>query len=70
MFWLLIFIVMFLILFVVGLAWATDDMSLREAFSAYGEVHEGMDVNLEQNKMHIEFVCVRSEDTGTSKHVL
>lgn len=47
MFWLLIFIVMFLILFVVGLAWATDDMSLREAFSAYGEVHEGMDVNLE-----------------------
>ncbi|KAI3777513.1 hypothetical protein L1987_47313 [Smallanthus sonchifolius] len=26
--------------FVGGLAWATDDMSLREAFSAYGEVHE------------------------------
>lgn len=43
----MIFIVMFFILFVAGLAWATDDMSLREAFSAYGEVHEGMDVNLE-----------------------
>ncbi|KAJ0834219.1 putative RNA recognition motif domain, nucleotide-binding alpha-beta plait domain superfamily [Helianthus annuus] len=26
--------------FVGGLAWATDDMSLREAFSAYGEVYE------------------------------
>ncbi|KAK9054445.1 hypothetical protein SSX86_025523 [Deinandra increscens subsp. villosa] len=26
--------------FVGGLAWATDDMSLREAFGAYGEVHE------------------------------
>ncbi|KAI3761282.1 hypothetical protein L1987_51694 [Smallanthus sonchifolius] len=26
--------------FVGGLAWATDDMSLREAFSTYGEVHE------------------------------
>ncbi|KAD4888889.1 hypothetical protein E3N88_20962 [Mikania micrantha] len=26
--------------FVGGLAWATDDTSLREAFSAYGEVYE------------------------------
>ncbi|KAI3785655.1 hypothetical protein L1987_44779 [Smallanthus sonchifolius] len=26
--------------FVGGLAWATDDMSLREAFTAYGEVYE------------------------------
>ncbi|KAM0003782.1 putative RNA recognition motif domain, nucleotide-binding alpha-beta plait domain superfamily [Helianthus debilis subsp. tardiflorus] len=26
--------------FMGGLAWATDDTSLREAFSAYGEVYE------------------------------
>nr|GFD52471.1 glycine-rich RNA-binding protein 2, mitochondrial-like [Tanacetum cinerariifolium] len=28
--------------FVGGLAWATDDVSLREAFSGYGNVQEGM----------------------------
>ena len=35
--------VMILLFVVAGLAWATDDMSLREAFSGYGEVHEGME---------------------------
>lgn len=42
-----VWIVMLLFFVDAGLAWATDDMSLREAFSAYGEVHEGMNVNLD-----------------------
>lgn len=37
-----VFVLMLLIIVFAGLAWATDDMSLREAFSAYGEVHEGI----------------------------
>lgn len=39
-----IFIVMVLNFIVAGLAYATDEMSLREAFSAYGDVQEGMDI--------------------------
>ncbi|GAA0148303.1 hypothetical protein LIER_36695 [Lithospermum erythrorhizon] len=40
--------------FVGGLAWSTDDTSLREAFSNYGDVAEGMGLSVveDANYMH------------------
>ncbi|KAK1433679.1 hypothetical protein QVD17_10594 [Tagetes erecta] len=52
--------------FVGGLAWATDDMSLREAFSAYGEVYEARVIVDRENGRSRGFGFVTFADAETA----
>lgn len=50
---------------VAGLAYATDEMSLREAFSAYGDVQEGIDIIIYGKSIHMLNSHVTHENVAT-----
>lgn len=64
-----ILIVIVLNSIIAGLAYAMDEISLREAFSAYGDVQDGMDIINYGKSIHMLNLHVTHENVANYKQL-